>query len=108
MRVSRLSFIVSLALVGAPVNVKAADKDAKPLALHPDNPHYFLFRGKPAVLVTSGEHYGAVLNRDFDYIPYLNELQARKFNLTRTSSGAYREVPNSFNIVENTQAPAPG
>jgi hypothetical protein len=80
----------------------------KPLCLHPDNPHYFLFRGKPAVLLTSGEHYGAVLNRDFDYVPYLNELQARKFNLTRTSSGAYREVPNSFNIVENTQAPAPG
>ena len=39
---------------------------AEPLALHPDNPHYFLYRGKPAVLVTSGEHYGAVLNRDFD------------------------------------------
>ena len=29
-----------------------------PLALHPENPHYFLFRGKPTVLVTSGEHYG--------------------------------------------------
>ena len=25
-----------------------------PLALHPDNPRYFLFRGKPTVLVTSG------------------------------------------------------
>jgi hypothetical protein len=28
-----------------------------PLALHPENPRY-LFRGKPTVLVTSGEHYG--------------------------------------------------
>jgi hypothetical protein len=80
----------------------------KPLSLHPDNPHYFRFRGKPAVLITSGEHYGAVLNRDFDYIPYLNELQTRKFNLTRTFSGSYREVPGSFHIVENTLAPAPG
>ena len=35
---------------------------AEPLSLHPDNPHYFLFRGKPTILVTSGEHYGAVLN----------------------------------------------
>lgn len=80
----------------------------RPLALHPDNPHYFLFRGKPAVLVTSGEHYGAVLNRDFDYIPYLDELHARKFNLTRTFSGVYREVPGSFGIVDNTLAPAKG
>ena len=36
--------------------------------------HYFLFRGRPAFLITSGEHYGAVLNREFDYGPYLAEL----------------------------------
>ena len=83
----------------------AASAADKPLALHPDNPHYFLFRGKPAVLITSGEHYGAVLNRDFDYVPYLKELQARKFNLTRTFSGVYREIPGSFGIVDNTLAP---
>ena len=35
------------------------------LQLHPENPHYFLFRGKPTVLVASGEHYGAVLNQDW-------------------------------------------
>jgi hypothetical protein len=29
------------------------------LSLHPDNPHYLLWCGKPTVLVTSGEHYGA-------------------------------------------------
>ena len=29
------------------------------LRLHPDNPRYFLFRGKPTVVITSGEHYGA-------------------------------------------------
>ncbi len=45
-----------------------------PLALHPENPRYFLFRGKPTVLVTSGEHYGAVLNLDFDYVRYLDAL----------------------------------
>lgn len=31
-----------------------------PLRLNPNNPRYFEFRGKPAVLITSGEHYGAV------------------------------------------------
>jgi len=101
----RTSLQSTLILLLFAATAPAADK---PLALHPDNPHYFLFRGKPAVLVTSGEHYGAVLNRDFDFVPYLNELQARKFNLTRTFSGVYREVPGSFGIVDNTLAPAKG
>jgi hypothetical protein len=77
-----------------------------PLSLHPDNPRYFLFRGKPAVLITSGEHYGAILNRDFDYIPYLDELKSRGFNLTRAFAGTYREHPGAFNIPDNTLAPA--
>src|SRR6516225_10354453 len=81
---------------------------AAPIRLHPDNPHYFLFRGKPAVLITSGEHYGAVLNLDFDYVAYLDQLHREGFNLTRTFSGSYREVPGSFKIVDNTLAPAPG
>ena len=96
--VSLPAVILALAASAAP----AADK---PLSLHPDNPHYFLFRGKPTVLITSGEHYGAVLNTDFDYIPYLDELKARGFNLTRTFSGTYREDPSAFGIVDNTLAP---
>ncbi len=81
---------------------------SSPLTLLPENPHYFLFRGKPTVLLTSGEHYGAVLNRQFDFVPYLAELEARGFNLTRTFSGTYREVPGSFKIQGNTLAPEPG
>jgi hypothetical protein len=78
---------------------------APPLRLHPENPHYFLFRGKPTVLVTSGEHYGAVLNLDFDYKTYLAELERQHLNHTRTFAGAYREVPGSFSIGDNTLAP---
>jgi hypothetical protein len=92
---------LALALWG-PATAEAAG----PLALHPENPHYLLFRGKPTVLVTSGEHYGAVLNLDFDYVRYLDELRSREMNLTRTFSGTYREVPGSFGITENTLAPA--
>jgi hypothetical protein len=80
----------------------------KPLALHPDNPHYFLFRGKPAVLITSGEHYGAVLNRDFNITKYLDELKAHGLNLTRTFTGVYCEDNKSFGITRNTLAPAAG
>jgi hypothetical protein len=92
-------------LLTAPAALGGAEP-IKPLALHPENPHYFLFRGRPAVLITSTEHYGAVLNGDLNYLPYLDELQARKFNLTRTFAGTYREVPGSFGITENTLAPS--
>jgi hypothetical protein len=78
---------------------------AKPIALHPENPHYFLFRGKPTVLISSTEHYGGVLNLDFNYVRYFNELQAHELNLTRVFSGAYMETPTSFNIAGNTLAP---
>ena len=77
-----------------------------PISLHPENPHYLQFRGKPTLLITSTEHYGAVLNGDFDAIPYLDELHARQLNLTRTFSGTYREVPGSFRIAKNTLAPS--
>lgn len=81
---------------------------AQTLALHAENPHYASFRGKPALLVTSGEHYGAVLNLDFDYVKYLDTLAADGLNLTRTFSGAYVEPAGAFNIRRNTLAPAEG
>jgi hypothetical protein len=77
----------------------------KPIALHPDNPHYFIYKEKPTVLITSGEHYGAVLNLDFDYQKYLLELQTKGLNLTRVFTGAYVEPAGAFNITENTLAP---
>lgn len=82
--------------------------DSTPLSLHPANGHYFLFRGRPTVLITSGEHYGAVLNLDFDYKKYLDTLAADGLNLTRTFSGAYVEPSGAFNITRNTLAPAAG
>ena len=94
----------ALALLAACAQAEAA---APPLSLHPDNPHYFCFRGRPAILIGSGEHYGAVLNLDFDYLPYLNELHSKGLNHTRTFSGTYREVPSSFGITGNTLAPRP-
>jgi hypothetical protein len=76
-----------------------------PIRLHPDNPHYFLWRDQPTVLITAGEHYGAALNRSFDYVRYLDELKKHNFNLTRVFSGTYRELPGTFNITGNTLAP---
>jgi hypothetical protein len=82
---------------------------AAPIRLHPENPHYFLFRGKPTLLITSGEHYGAVLNGEFDYKKYLATLAADGMNFTRIFGGSYVEVPaTSFGIKRNTLAPQPG
>jgi hypothetical protein len=78
------------------------------LALHPDNPHYFIYRGQPTVLVGSGEHYGAVLNADFDDEAYLATLASDGLNLTRTFVGSYVERSGDFGIEQNTLAPAPG
>jgi hypothetical protein len=81
---------------------------SEPLSIHPQNPHYFLFRGKPAILIGSTEHYGAVMNLDFDYVTYLNEIAASGLNVTRTFSGAYVEPEGAFGITGNTLAPAFG
>ena len=86
----------------------AVPSSAQPLTLHPQNPHYFLFRGKPALLVTSGEHYGAVLNLDFDYKTYLQTLATDGLNLTRTFPGGYVEPMGAFKIERNALAPAGG
>ncbi|MGA2136115.1 MAG: hypothetical protein ABSH50_27820 [Bryobacteraceae bacterium] len=81
---------------------------AEPIRLDPKNPHYFLFRGKVVALITSGEHYGAVMNADFDYHRYLATLETEGMNYTRLFGGSYREVPaQSFGILRNTLAPAP-
>src|SRR4051812_25471961 len=111
MRLSRrrlASTLFMAALMAWASPTPAADAVPQPISLHPDNPHYFLFRGKPTILITSGEHYGAVLNVDFDFLPYLDELKSKDLNLTRTFSGYYREVPGSFGIRGNTLAPARG
>jgi len=84
----------------------AAPLRAEPIRLHPENPHYFLFQGKPTVLITSAEHYGAVVNRDFDYVAYLDTLQAWRLNYTRIYPGFLFEPVDKF-IKGNTLAPKP-
>jgi hypothetical protein len=106
---TKLMFFAMILLAQVTFSVKNSSQAAgtEPLKLHPDNPHYFLFRGKPTVLITSGEHYGALLNLDFDYHGYFDELHSKGLNHTRTFSGVYREVLGSFGITDNPLAPKP-
>src|SRR5271154_6468099 len=103
----RAAVIVVVLLSATQTNPQA--EKPQPIRLHPTNPHYFLFRGKAVALITSGEHYGAVLNRDFDYHRYLATLEADGLNYTRLFTGSYVEVPaKSFGILHNDLAPEPG
>ncbi len=78
------------------------------ISLHPGNPNYFLYQGKPTILVTSGEHYGAVMNADFDYEKYLKALQNAQLNYTRIFIGPYSEIDDTtFSISNNTMNPKP-
>lgn len=98
----------ALMLIAALLIAGSARAVAEPIRLHPENPRYFQWRGKPTVIITSGEHYGAVLNLDFDYRRYLDTLAKEKLNGTRLWSGAYRETGGDFGIAGNTLDPAPG
>lgn len=105
MNPTRLFVLFVLLALG---NISRAQSEA-PIQLHPQNPHYFLYRGKAVALISSGEHYGAVLNADFDYHRYLATLEGERMNYTRLFGGSYVEMPvKSFSIQRNDLAPAPG
>lgn len=78
------------------------------IRLHPKNNHYFEYKNQATVLITSGEHYGAVINLDFDFETYLATLHRIGLNHTRIFLGDYVEEPNAFCIEKNTLAPAEG
>ena len=99
----RKTFLV--ALVAVCTSGVFAHAAVTPIKLHPKNPHYFEFRGKPTVLVSSAEHYGAVINLDFDFIKYLDSLAKDNLNLTRLWVGGNIEDGKSFGISQNTLAP---
>ena len=83
-------------------------KEADVLSLHPENPNYFLYQGKPTLMITSGEHYGAVMNADFDYEKYLLTLKKEGLNYTRVFMGPYSEMGDKlFGISNNTMNPNP-
>jgi hypothetical protein len=71
------------------------------------NPHYFYYKGKTIVLVTSDHHYGAVIDQDFDFTSYLNYLSENGMNLTRIYPGGMFEPPDKY-IPGNPLGPRQG
>jgi alpha-L-rhamnosidase len=64
-----------------------------PVSPYPYNPHYFIYKGKPVILLNSDQIYGALINRDFNYIRYLNFLKANGTNFVRIYPGTFIGEP---------------
>lgn len=102
-RARRLANVMAAGLLAG---LSTGNTPAQPIGLLPENPHYLAWRGEPLVVVGSGEHYGAVLNADFDFRKYLTTLGQEGLNHTRLFTGAaYVEPQGAFNIARNTLAP---
>ena len=68
------------------------------------NPHYFEYRGKEILLITSAEHYGGVINRAFDYVKYFGMLAEYGLNYTRIYPGSFI-VPTGRWMPEDMMCP---
>jgi len=65
------------------------------------NPHYFEYKGRDILLLTSAEHYAAVFNKAFDYKAYLDALHRNGLNYTRIYPGT-KLLPNDINRKNDT------
>ncbi len=69
---------------------------SSPIRIHPQNSKLFEFRGRPLLLLTATEHYGAVINRNFDHLTYLDDTAGKRQTLSRCSL-LFREL-STFNL----------
>jgi hypothetical protein len=81
-----------------------AISSAEPVKVSPTNPHYYWMNGRPVLLITSAEHYGGIINGDFDYVPYFDKLKKYGLNYTRIYPGAMFETFGKW-IVGNPLGP---
>lgn len=72
------------------------DLPAEALKINPENSKYFVYRGKPLVLLSASEHYGSVINRPFDFEKYLTDAAEHKMTMTRTFL-LFRELQSARN-----------
>ncbi|NLF00328.1 MAG: cellulase family glycosylhydrolase [Anaerolineales bacterium] len=78
-----------------------------PVMLHPENRRYFLYAGRPVVLITATEHYGAVINRNMDYVRYLDEMVDKQLTLSRCFL-LFRELEHQPQNPHSPCKPLPG
>lgn len=79
---------------------------SEPIRIHPRNPKIFEFRGRPLMLVTATEHYGAVMNRPFDFARYLADAAEKRITLTRLFM-LFRELQSQMNPYSTCKPESP-
>ena len=79
---------------------------SEPIRVHPENPKCFEYRGRPLVLLTATEHYGAVMNRPFRFERYLADAGMRKQTLTRLFI-LFRELQTPVNPYSTCKPESP-
>lgn len=70
------------------------------------NPKYFELHGKPLLLVTATEHYGAVMNRPFKFEKYLRHAAEMKMTMTRLFV-LFRELQSTHNPYSTCKPESP-
>lgn len=76
------------------------------IRIHPENPKLFEFRGAPLALITATEHYGAVMNRPFDFGQYLEDTADKQITLTRLFT-LFRELQTPINPYSTCKPETP-
>jgi len=76
------------------------------IGINEKNPHYFQYKGKEILLITSAEHYGAVISKTFDYVKYFDMLASYGLNYTRIYPGAVVECAGKW-LPQDNMAPGP-
>ena len=76
------------------------------IRIHPQNPKVFEFRGRPLVLLTASEHYGAVMNRPFRFETYLADAADKRMTLTRLFM-LFRELQTPINPYSTCKPESP-
>ncbi|MBM7567620.1 DUF6298 domain-containing protein [Paenibacillus sacheonensis] len=77
-----------------------------PIRVHPENNRIFEFRGQPLMLVCATEHYGAVMNRPFNFENYLADATEKKQTLTRLFV-LFREFQMTINPYSTCKPESP-
>ena len=75
-------------------------------SVHPHNHRCFQYRGKPFKILTSAEHYGAVLNADFDYDIYLQEKNDDEIECQTSNVAVFFDEYGPFHpdyVLENIE-----
>ena len=101
MRVENLeSGIGALGALLLALGLAGSSLSAQPLRSSAAHPHYFERGVKPVILIGASDHFGSLMNGAFDYVHYLDVVNADGLNVMRVMSGVFTEPGRDGNTME--------